>query len=63
MRTIAVAVERNGWCYAYDKSNCQILSQPGKLWGFTSTTMSVKRGDFVYTYDVTGRQISSQFCK
>ena len=61
-KTIITAVERGGYCYAYGKNNSVILTQFGKLWGFTSASMSVKRGNYVYTYDVNGRVISTQYC-
>lgn len=62
-KTIIVALEKGSLCYAYGKNNHVLFTKPGTLYGFTSSTMSVKRGNMVYTYDVNGHQISAKSCK
>ena len=50
--------------YVYDEKGRQIMVLPAGnkpedgLTGYTSTTVSVRRGGLVYTYDQKGRQIS-----
>ena len=57
---ISSAVQRGNYVYVYNENNSQIASQPGELYGYTSTTFSVKRGPYVYTYNDRNSQVSSQ---
>ena len=54
---ISTAIQRGSYVYVYDEDNRTLFSVNGELYGFTSTTVSVQRGSYVY--DERGRQISS----
>lgn len=58
---ITVAVQRGSYVYVYGEGNKHLFSKDGTLYGYTSTTVSVRRGNVVYTYDTRGIQISSRF--
>lgn len=61
---IATAIERMGVVYVYADNGRQLYAVPSGnapsdgLIGFTSTTVSVRRGAVVYVFDVQGRQAS-----
>lgn len=60
---ITLAVVKGSFVYVYD-GNKQLytlaISKNDELVGYTSSTVSVKRGSFIHTYDEKGRQISSR---
>ena len=53
---IGLAIQRGDRVYVYDSYNHALCNLLGELVGFTSSTVSVKRGGFVYTYDEQGHQ-------
>lgn len=62
---IASAVQRGGVVYVYDAKGLTLFTkpcgrQPGDgLRGFTSSTVSIKTGSAIYTFDERGLQISA----
>jgi hypothetical protein len=63
---IASAIQRGSAVYVYDERNRQLFSrtigtkpQDG-LVGYTATTVSIRVGNLVTTYDVTGRQLHAR---
>ena len=46
---IGTAVQRGNYVYVYDEKNRQLYSQYGELYGFTGSTVSIKRNNYVYT--------------
>ncbi len=58
---IETAIQRGKYVYVYGNGNHLLFSRFGELYGFTSTTVSVKNGKYVYTYDARGSQKSSHF--
>lgn len=52
------AVERNGFVYVYDENGFQLAAIPGRLHGYTGSTVSVLRDGFISVYDEKGRQTS-----
>ncbi len=56
---ITVAVQKGSYVYVYGEGNKHLFSREGTLYGFTSTTVSVRRGNTIFTYDNKGCQISS----
>lgn len=57
---ISVAVQKGKTVYVYNERNSQLYSKSGELVGYTGSTVNVKRGSFIHTYDEKGRQISSR---
>lgn len=55
---ITVAIERNDWVYVYN-GNDVIFKCPGKLYGYTTQTVSVIRIGRVYSYDINTKEIIS----
>jgi hypothetical protein len=57
---IANAVQKNGFVYIYDEKGSQIgtigASGSDTLHGFTSGSVSIRRGPWIYIYDEKGRQ-------
>lgn len=67
MNDIVTAVQRGSQVYVYGQGQrqlCAIYAGNGPndgLHGFTSSSVSVRRGRNICTYDAQGRQISSTF--
>lgn len=57
---IGCAVERGSLVYVYDEKGRQLYSKPGKLHGYTATTVSIQRANTIYTFDERGRQLYSK---
>ncbi len=57
---ITVAVQKGNSVYVYGENNQLMFMKLGELYGFTSTTVSVKIGIAVYTYNDRGMQISTK---
>ncbi|MFQ6342578.1 hypothetical protein [Campylobacter sp. VTCC 70190] len=58
---ITLAVEKGNWVEVYDgnKKLCSLRFDKGdKLLGFTSSSVSIKHGYWVDTYDEKGKRIS-----
>lgn len=60
---IETAIQKGSYVYVYGQGNRSLFSCPGELHGFTSATVSVRRGSYVYTYDARGHVISSHYAK
>lgn len=62
---IANAVTRGNMIYVYDEKNRQLCCIPrgigpdDGLKGYTSSTVSVRRGAYIYNFDQIGRQIGA----
>ncbi len=67
MNDIVTAVQRGSQVYVYGQGQrqlCAIYAGNGPndgLHGFTSSSVSVRRGRNICAYDAQGRQISSTF--
>ena len=55
---IETAVQRGNNVYAYGKGNRQLFVKSGELHGYTSTTVNIRRGKYIYVYDERGMQKS-----
>lgn len=58
---ITAAIERNGFVYVYGEGNRSLFSVLGELHGYTGTSVSVRRGDFIYIYNEKGGSQGSRF--
>lgn len=56
---IETCVQRGSHVYVYGSGNHLLFSVDGELQGYTSSTVSVKRGSAIKTYDEKGHLISS----
>ncbi len=56
---IVVAIEKGDGVYVYGERNQLLFCQMGELVGFTSNSVSIKRGSLIHTYDAHGTQISA----
>lgn len=60
---ISSAIQKGTYVYVYDErghNTCQIQAgsgPPDGLVGYTGSTVSVRRGNNVYTYDGNGRNL------
>ena len=52
-RKIATVVERGGFAYVYDEKGSQFLALAAGdgVTGYTSTTVSIRRGNFIYIFN------------
>lgn len=60
---ITLAVEKGSNVYVYDgnkKLYTLAISKNDELVSYTGSSVNVKRGSFIHTYDEKGRQISSR---
>ena len=55
--SIGSAMERGSAAYVYDEKGHLLFSKPGKLIGYTASTVSIPRVKAIYTYDPRGRQV------
>ena len=56
---IMLAKDTSGGAVAvFNEKNTVIFSRPGKLVGFTSSTVSIKDGNAIITFNEQGRQIA-----
>lgn len=53
-RTISHAVQRGQYVYVYDQNHESFVTRSGELYGYSSSTFSIKRGGLVETYDQDG---------
>lgn len=53
---IGTAIQNGGFVRVYDEKGRPIYSKPGELYGFTSTTVSIKVGSFIHIYDAKDTQ-------
>lgn len=60
--SIMLAQERGSFVYVYDENNRHLFTKSGELHGYTSNSVTVKRGSVLYTYNEKGLQISSRCC-
>lgn len=58
---IMVAVQRGNFVYVYDDKHRQIAGAYGELVGFTSTTFSVRRCNYVYSYFAKGAYLGADY--
>lgn len=56
---IVTAVQKGKLVYVYGVGNRVLFSQYGELHGYTSGSVSVKKGNLIYTYNERGVVISS----
>lgn len=59
---ITHAIQRGGYVFAYNGSQ-QLFGKPGELSGYTSSTVSVRRGNYIFVFDIKGNLISSHSSK
>lgn len=59
---ITSAVQRGSYVYAYFKSR-QLFAKIGTLVGYTSSALSVRRGNYIYVYNEKGSQIAVHLAK
>ena len=52
--SIAVAIQKGSNVYVYDESNRVLYTKTGELHGYTGTTVNVRLGGTIYTYDERG---------
>lgn len=60
---IASVVQRGHYFVVYDESNRQLASifcQDGQLLGYTGSSVSLKRDNWIFVYNDKGNQISSK---
>lgn len=53
-RTIAYCRQNGSQVYVYNEKNALLFTKIGTLVGYTSATVSVKRGMRTYVYDARG---------
>lgn len=53
-RTIAFCRQNGSQVYVYNEKNALLFTKIGTLVGYTSATVSVKRGMRTYVYDALG---------
>lgn len=53
-RTIAFCRQNGSQVYVYNEKNALLFTKIGTLVGYTSATISVKRGMRTYVYDARG---------
>ncbi len=53
---ISLATQQNGGVvFVYDENGRLLFTKPGKLMGWTSTTVTTKIGNVAYVYDERGQ--------
>ncbi len=60
--SILFVQERNGLVYVYGENNIQLFSRCGELYGYTSSSVTIKSGNLLHIYNEKGTQIGSRPC-
>lgn len=55
---IITAVQKGNFVYVYGTGNRTLFSKIGELHGYTSNSVSIKKGNLIYTYNERGIQIA-----
>ncbi len=55
---IITAVQKGSMVYVYGEHNKLLLTKSGELHGYTGSSVSVKKGNTVYTYNDRGSLVS-----
>lgn len=63
VKTIASAVQKGTNVYVYNEKGIHLFNRVGELVGFTSTTVTVKKGSSVICYDATGKTLFTHSAK
>ena len=58
---IITAIERYGTVYVYGENNRTLFTKRGQLHSVTSTSVSIREGNYVYTYNERGSRISEHY--
>lgn len=54
---IECAVQKGNLVYVYGNGNHLLFTKPGELYGYTSTTVSIKNAGLIYIYNDKGNHI------
>jgi hypothetical protein len=60
---ITLAVQRGNMVSIYNEKNAVVRSIQGELYGYTQSTVSIKRNNQVLTYDENGKLISTVYVR
>lgn len=56
-KNIAMAVQKGANVYVYNEQNLPLFYKQGTLIGFTSTTVTIKRGAYIECYNNKGSKL------
>lgn len=56
---IDTAIQKGNSVYVYGNGNRMLFAKPGELYGYTSTSVSVKNGNSIYTYNERGSLVGT----
>lgn len=56
---IVTAIQKGNLVYVYGASNRVLFTRNGELYGYTGTSVSIRRGSFIYVYNERGIVIST----
>lgn len=56
-KNIASAVQKGSNVYVYNEQGCSLFYKQGTLIGFTATTVTIKRGDYIECYNNKGSKL------
>ena len=59
---ITTAIQKGSSVYVYSGTRL-LFTKYGELHGFTATSVSVRKGNYIYVYNEKGFQISSHYSK
>ncbi|CDA17531.1 putative uncharacterized protein [Acetobacter sp. CAG:267] len=62
-KTIASAIQKGTNVYAYNEKGIHLFNRAGELVGFTSTTVTIKKGSSIVCYDATGKTLFTRSAK
>lgn len=62
-KNIATAVQKGTNVYVYNEKGIHLFNRAGELVGFTSTTVTVKKGNSLICYDATGKTLFTRSAK
>lgn len=62
-KNIASAIQKGSNVYVYDEKGVHLFNRTGDLVGFTSTTVTVKKGSSIVCYGATGKTLFTRSAK
>lgn len=57
-----MAQQKGDWVYVYDENNRELWTRSGELYGYTSSTVTIKRDGWLFMYNEKNIQTGCRSC-
>lgn len=59
---IGMAQQKGNWVVAYDENNRELWTRSGELYGYTSSTVTIKREGWLVMYNEKNQETGCRSC-